>query len=524
MGEKQDRHSQLSSNASFPRSGKANHWTPFVLSIFFALSVAPTLVSYMPYAFRWDDADYLWRSIKVTQAFWSGNRHELVSGMVSIRPPVMTLLGIPWGPLASWDAAGKCFLTLNTLSAVCAACCLFLLLRIQMRPLYFVMASACVFVSLGPCPPSAFSHFFATGFMADSLFGWNAFAALLLIPYEAKSHGSSTMDDLVRGALWGLIFSLGAITKVSFLYFIVLIIPILLMIRFRQSGPQRTLWSLISLMACSLPVIFYWLRYGLPALRNGWAASFGHDAPLLHISFSEFLSRTVRASPGLLLFGLVVTTGFVYIIARRRGQLWGTSGIPLFITVGFCAIALASSNRQLRFSFVALIALPYLIGLLISDKENLLSRGAAVSAALAVFCFLVAVGIPMLHRANRQCIEKSEVVIAEAVASNAKRVLLATDSSSLNGDLMHVALAVSPSLPPIETSSLAWSAAAGRPIEDDFRKIGESDLVVFQSQEEQGVPVTNQRVADYEQYIRQHFGDAPIKVVNDIRIYRIGYN
>src|SRR5271166_5754920 len=101
------------------------NWKLTVSTLVFALCIAPTLVSYSPYFFRWDDSDYLWRSVAVSKAFWSGNMHEMRITMVNIRPPVMTLLGLPWGPLPSWDAAGKCFVTLAGFTALFAACCWF---------------------------------------------------------------------------------------------------------------------------------------------------------------------------------------------------------------------------------------------------------------------------------------------------------------------------------------------------------------------------------------------------------------
>ena len=92
--------------------------------------------------------------------------------MVSIRPPAMTLLGLPWGPLASWDAAGKCFITLAAMISLLAALCLYLLLRIGVKPFFLVVASVCVVASIGPYPPGATAHAVATAFMADSLFAW----------------------------------------------------------------------------------------------------------------------------------------------------------------------------------------------------------------------------------------------------------------------------------------------------------------------------------------------------------------
>jgi hypothetical protein len=148
------------------------NWKLLLSTVVFALCTAPTIISYQSYSFKWDDSDYLWRAISVSRSFWSGNRHELGIAMLGTpRPPVMTLLGLPWGPLGSWDAAGKCFLTLTAFTAFSAACCLFLLLRIGLKPLYLIIASACVFAALGPYPAGADAHFWATAFMADSSLG-----------------------------------------------------------------------------------------------------------------------------------------------------------------------------------------------------------------------------------------------------------------------------------------------------------------------------------------------------------------
>lgn len=491
-------------------------------TLVFAGCIVPTLVSYAPYSFRWDDSDYLWRSIAVSRAFWSGNRHELVKAMLSIRPPVMTLLGLPWGPLASWDAAGKGFITLTAVTGFFVACCLFFLLRIGLRPLYLAIASVCVFAALGPYPTGADAHLSATGFMADSLFAWNAFAGILLIPYEARAQASSTRDGLLRGLLWGIIFSVGAITKVSFLYFVALIIPVLFVVRMRHAGLRSAILSLTSLAVCSLPAAIYWLRYGLPVLKYGRAASFGPTAPLYFVPFTRFLSLSVRQSPGLLLPVIFAIAGTVYVMIKRRDAAWETNAFAILIMVGYCTISLASSNREIRFLFPGIIALPFLVGILISRTTDPVPRGFASLAAMLAFCCLVVAGVPMLHRASRQSIDRSEAVLAQAVEFRAKRVLLATDSSTLNDVLMKVAVAVSPSRLSVETDSLAWRAALGWPIEDDFRAIRESDLIVFQNNEDLDSPFTNQRVSQYEQYTREHFGSVPIKAADDIRIYCTG--
>lgn len=495
-----------------------------LLAVVFVLCMAPTIVSYKSYTFKWDDSDYLWRSIAVSKAFWSGGRHELGIAMLGTpRPPVMTLLGIPWGPLASWDAAGMCFITLTVLTAFFVACCFFLLLRVGLKPLYFVIASTSALAAIGPYPAGSDTHLSATGLFADSVFAWIAFAATLLIPYEATSCGSSTADDLVRGVFWATILLAGAMTKVSFFYFIVLIVPILFAIRMRHSGLRGAFAASISLAVCSVPAAIYYLRYGLPALRNGFAASFGHDAPHYYLPLSRFLSDTVRQSPGFLLGMVATATGIVYLVLKRRDAAWSINVLPLLIMAGYCTISLASTNREIRFLFPGIIALPFLIGILISGKTTEYPRGSTTIAAILVFCCLVVAGLPMLHRANRQSIYLPEVVLAQATESNAQRIVLATDSPSLNYSLIRVAIAVSPLRPPIQLIGLDWRAASGLPIEGDFRDIRESDLVIFQDKQALDPPFTNQRVPEYVRYTLQHFG-MPIKVVDGVSIYGKHHN
>jgi len=466
----------------------------------------------------------------VSNAVWSGNRHELVAEIRSNpRPPILTLLGIPWGPLTSWDAAGKCFLTLTMLTAFFAATCLYLLLRIGLNPLYFILASVCAFAALGPYPARSDTHLYATSFMADSLFAWIAFAAILLIPDETKTMTASTADSLARGVLWAAILSAGALTKVNFLYFLGLVVPTLFVTRMRQTGLRSALVALASFSACSLPTAAYWVRYGLPALKYGWASSFGHVADFYKISWSQFLSYELHRSTGLLLPVIVVISGVVYLAVKRRKVLFSTEALPLLIMVGYCTIALASSNLEIRFVFSGIIALPYLAGLLISPNTDGFSRKSSTIAAMVTFCCLAAASLPLLHRPDKQSIHKSEEVVAKAIDSDAKRVLLATDSSTLNYNLLRIAIALS-SRPSVEPDTLSWRAAAGTPIEDDFRVIRQSDLVVYQDKSASDLPdpilsifppATNQRVAEYEQFAQEHLSSVPITVVDDMRFYRI---
>ncbi|MGO9516624.1 MAG: hypothetical protein ACLPND_06230 [Candidatus Korobacteraceae bacterium] len=445
--------------------------------------------------------------------------------MVSVHPPIMTLLGLPWGPLSSWDAAGKCFITLATFTALFVACCFFMLLRVGLQPMHLVISGVCVFAALGPYPAGAIAHRDATAFMADSLFAWTAFAAILLLPYEAAAPTTSSASGaLARGVLWAVILSVGVLTKLNFLYFIALIIPFLLLIRARYSGSRNVFISLIALCVCALPTILFYLRYGRITFDNAWEASFGHIANYYYMPFSRFVSLTLAESPGIWLSLMLVISAGAYLLVKRRNVLWANL-LPIIIMGGFSAICLASRNREIRYLFPTIISFPFLIWIPISERARRCSRRTALMMAVLTLCVIVLAAIPTRYRPNRACLSASEAVLTEATQSNARKVLLATDSSSLNPNLLNLTIAVSPSPLPIETNSLAWNAGYGRAIDEDFRQIQEADLVVFQNKEALDLRATNLRTKEYEQYTRQHFGEVPMKVTSGgIRFYKVFHN
>ncbi len=359
--------------------------------------------------------------------------------------------------------------------------------------------------------------------MADSLFAWIALASMLLIPYETATGTASTENGVMHGVLWAVIFSAGALTRTNFLYFLGLVVPILFAMRMHRTGKRGALVALISLAVFSVPAIIYWLLGAIHLLKYAWSSSFGLASPYYYSSLPDFLNRNLRASPGLLLPIMSAIAGAVYLIAKRHEVEWGTNLLPLLLVAGYSAIGLTSGNRAVRFLLPGIIAMPFLVGLLISRHRYAFSRASATIGAMLVFCCIAAASVPMLHRADRQSIQKSEEVVDQAIESNAKHVLLATDSSTLNLELLKIAVELS-ARPSIETSDLSWRAVLGTPIEDDLRTIRESDLTVFQDKGGLDSPFTNLRVPAYEQYIQQHSSDSQMKVVDDINIYSPPHN
>lgn len=510
-----------------PRVSYAYKW--LIAAAAFAACVGPTFISYHPYVFRWDDAGYLSNAILVSRTFWSGTTHgithlrEIASALHDIRPPAMKLLGLPWGSLTSWDAAGKCFLTLAVLVSFLVSFCLLLMARIGVKPCFLLLASICVFAALGPLPADSGTNHLATGLMADSLFAWIALAALLLIPYEARSQNLSTRQALLHGALWGFILSSGAMTKMDFLYFVALIVPTLLVIRLRQGGRHSALFALAGLVCGSALATAFLVKYGRLAFANGAASSFGAVAGYYDVSFPHFLAENLHQSPGLAFFFAFVIAALAYLIVQRRSFLLEPEFLAILFVAVFGVIVLASENRQIRYSFPVIVALPFLLAVGLSGEKISIPQKPALLASGLVFCVLTLAALPTLSRAQREAsLGRSDAVLVQAIKCNDRQILLATDSPTLNVSLLQLAALVTPSASTMQIDTLANSAMDQAPINQDFQRMQSSDQVIFQKDGALSPPFTNLRVPDYRRYIEQQSGYAPFKVGGDIVAYSKG--
>jgi hypothetical protein len=303
-------------------------------------------------------------------------------------------------------------------------------------------------------------------------------------------------------------------TKVSFFYFIVLIVPTLFLIRLHHGGLRSAFAALIAFSCWSVPSAIYWVRYGREAFDAATDASFGTTAEAQFIPLLPFLGNTIRESPGLVLPFVLTAAALIYLVIKRRLMRSWPDFLALLIMIGYVIVALASSNRQIRFALPAIVALPFLTAILMSGKEHSVPGRFAALAAGVVFCGLLAAGVPTGHRANRQSLSRSDAVLVQAARCNAKNIMLATDSPTLNFNLM--ALAIELSAPGVSVGTLAYQG--GKPIEEAFSLMSESDLVVFQDGDALAPPWANQRVSEYERYIRQG-GSVPIRVGEDISVY-----
>ena len=234
----------------------------------------------------------------------------------------------------------------------------------------------------------------------------------------------------------------------------------------------------------------------------------------------RFIGITVRESPGLAFSFLLTSAALVYLLIKKRGALLSPDGLALIIMIAFGIIALASNARLIRYSFPAIMAVPFLVGILMSGNGcSVPGRSAGIAAGL-VFFGLLAASLPTLHRAERQAsLGRTDAAFAYAIKCNEKDLVLATDSNTLNINLLGLSRAVTRSATGIAINSVAYSAMNGQALEKDLQLLQGADVVIFQDDDALGASFTNSRVQEYRRYIGQHSEFVPTRIWGDVLAY-----
>jgi uncharacterized membrane protein YoaK (UPF0700 family) len=263
----------------------------------------------------------------------------------------------------------------------------------------------------------------------------------------------------------------------------------------------------------------YWLRYGRLAWNQATTSSFGRTAELFYTPLLPFLRDVIRESPGLLLTILFVIGTLGYVVIKRRALAQGPTLIALLISIGFGIISLASADRLIRFSFPAIISMPFLAGILMSGKEDSVPGRSSYVVPIFVFCGLVVAATPMLHRPDRGSLARCDAILTEAGRLGASRILLGTDSATLNSDLMRLAVAVSAMRDTAVVGSL--NPLYGTTIEQDEQTMQGADLVVFQDKNALYPPFTNVRAPKFELVAQQLSAGKAFRVGEDVTVYEL---
>jgi len=507
---------------------------PWITTVLFALLIAPAFISYKPSLVRWDDADYLLRSTLVSRAFWSADLPGMLRGMVSSRPPAMTLLGIPFGPIQNWAATGNCYVVLALAIACTIALCFYLLLRIGVHPVAMLLSALCVLLSIGiqyrpyaltPATATidpAVPYGIATGMLADGWFAWACLGFLLLLPFEVRcKQAGTTWNCILHGILWGALTTLALHIKLNFAFFLFLMLPLLAWIVIRREGARRARIVFLAYLCTSAPLLIFLLLFGRSAVKTLLVWSYGSVARVFAMPLGKFLSLSFYYAPGMagVLLLVAVALGFYYVLNPRR--IFSSDTAALVLVLLFGAAVLFAASKQIRYAFPVIVALPFLASVVVAGDAKPWPHGKALAAA-GLLCLLLAVAaVPERSRSDVRSVERANLVLDQATAQHAAHLVLATDSPTLNGALFELARLFRSELPGQrpEVRNLAYSHIEGRAQEKDFADLDQADLVVFQDQPALLPQFSNVRVEIYRKHVLAQ-GFQPSRWGNDLTLYQ----
>jgi hypothetical protein len=275
------------------------------------------------------------------------------------------------------------------------------------------------------------------------------------------------------------------LSKVTFLFFLIVVGMALLIIRTDHSGEKSVRVALAGFLVGSLPTIIIWRFYGMNFMRFAMFAAWSGASNLwqvpdmtpvgyLHRYFGQLGPAII---PLLILIALFVR-GFVMEKQLRLARL-----LPITITLIYLGIAARSQNRDPRFTIPVMIALPLCLAWTSIRKKSTPGVGAAPILASLFIGTLLA--LPMIGRPQVEPIRRAGELLRKLcqgrpVQGGPVRVVIATDGPESNVNIFQVAEQISlENLAPAHVETIIYDAINKRPPEMGFSSIDAADYVLF---------------------------------------------
>ncbi len=255
------------STAEFTATPLFSLWIPAVAFLFL---ISRSVVGYSEYLVTWDDAYLFHRALCFHNAVYTFDLKAMFSCYAILsKSPIMTVVTLPWGAAASGEGAiSLCLVSLALLTWIVALLSYRAALSSGASP--WMMAAAALSVWWNP-----FLASYGGTFLSDMLLAWTVLLTLLLIPLELATDPQGLVRDVMRGVLWGFVFNVGALTKVTYGYFLVPVVAVVISIRLRRCGMRSLLATVAATLICLTPSILIWSLFGRNFLQHAVDASFG---------------------------------------------------------------------------------------------------------------------------------------------------------------------------------------------------------------------------------------------------------
>ena len=439
------------------------------------LLLSPMIVSFTERIPEWDQLYFFHRAACVRNALQdlSFSRADIcMEGLA--KSPIMVATLLPSGPLHGTEglAVGPIVLALATFAL------LWLGIRMAQRggmKLSLAVAAAGI-ASLAP-PLIA-----GAPFLADSISAIVILDTLLLLPLETATQASTGSAYFRRGLLWGLLFSLGLLSKLTYFYFAGVTFGLLVLISLYRDGIGRTAMKILGMATASLLPVLLFLRYSGIYWHHAMESAFGPLTAFYndHIQRWAFLRLSFAQMGWAYWCGIALLLCYALVHWIRSRQTRGLASFALLfaIILGYLFIAAGSPNKDARFFWPVWLCLPFAVAAASNDAS--LTPVAVRGLGLAPVWLSIVLSVATAGRFDMHAVSKFQLVLQSLPHNRPIQVLMADDEAAYNVETLILARQLDlPAFRKMQVSTVVYDIVAGRTPAQSIKRLLGADYVIL---------------------------------------------
>jgi len=458
--------------------------------------VSPGILSYSPYTIMWDEAFYAHRIVCMNRELYSLSLQGMAGCLAGAhKAPIIQLVGLPWGRAGSTEAGiGLAFVGLAFLNFALALLTYRVCVRACIAPWCLTLAGA----GIGLAPLVRES---GGSLMTDVLVAWCSALSVMLIALEFRTRDDGRASSFFRGGLWAAVLTIGSLAKMTFVFFAVVSVPILVYARWRRCGRQAAFFTLFGGLVFAVPGMMVWVFCGRAVIDFGFLASFSKTAALFGVPGLTPAGYIWRFFSGL---GFALMPVAALLVLFLRGILAERVRLlPVAIVLGYLLVAAMGQNQEARYTITIAVALPLALA-----WNSLPSPRSSFDSAHFLGGLLVAllVAIPMVARPRLEPIRHGEELLLALSRGRLATFMIATDGPQYNIETLQLARQIGgASLQPVYLDTLVYDAINKRTLEDGYERMAQANYVLFlKARFPAGPDWSRQWAAQYRTYAERH--------------------
>ena len=401
--------------------------------LWLALLLAPLAVNTVVSLPAWDELFFLHNGVCVARSVWSLDLGAVDACLsVMAKSPIMAFLLLPAGDMQG--AAARLNIAPVTLALLCFSQILvlaWLILRLRIPSVAALIAAIGAIL----CSPLRSN---GAPYLVDGVLALVVVNVTLLMMVEWLDFDKRRRESVLDGLLWGGLLSLGVLSKLTFGFFIVLIVPAACLFSLVRSGFRLTLIkAAVTTVTCFPAGLILW-KYWPLYYAHAAGASFGTLASFYddHIARWPFIRQTIPTVMPVWFAAvlLAIWAGFGF-KAQRARVLIALYAIAVVLVYFF--VASGSPNKDPRFFWPIWLAPPFCFAAAVSPwrQPSELIRMATTLPVIAVMLL----AIPAFGRFDLSGVDEGIAVLTTLPRNNRAFVQLATDEPYFNIEMLLLA-------------------------------------------------------------------------------------